>query len=72
MLVDRFVVNVGTALGLPAGLACQVRCGQARRLLVAPGWGGASVVVRARESRAHGEGRQRVRSVRAGMLGGRR
>jgi hypothetical protein len=65
-------VDVGTILGLPVGQAGQVGRGQARRLLMAWGWGGAFVVVRVRESRAHGEGRQRVRSVRAGMPGGRR
>jgi hypothetical protein len=56
--VDRSAMNVGTILGLP------VWCGQARCRLLAPGWGGAFVVVRGRESRPHGEGRQRTCSVR--------
>jgi hypothetical protein len=56
--VDRSAMNVGTILGLPA------IGGQARCRLLAPGWGGAFVVVRGRESRPHGEGRQRICSVR--------
>jgi hypothetical protein len=56
--VDRSAMNVGTILGLP------VDDGQARCRLLAPGWGGASGVVRGRESRPHGEGRQRTCSVR--------
>jgi hypothetical protein len=56
--VDRSAMNVGTALGLPA------TGGQARCRLLALGWGGAFVVVRGRESRPHGEGRQRTCSVR--------
>jgi hypothetical protein len=55
--VDRSSMNVGTILGLPAV------CGQARCRLSALGWGGAFVVVRGRESRPHGEGRQRTCSV---------
>src|SRR5215218_7789279 len=56
--VDRSAMNVGTILGLPAW------CGQARCRLLALGWGGAFVVVRGRESRPHGEGRQRICSIR--------
>ena len=56
--VDRSAMNVGTILGLPAV------GGQARCRLLAPGWGGAFVVVRGRESRPHGEGRQRICSGR--------
>jgi hypothetical protein len=56
--VDRSAVNVGTIPGPPAV------GGQARCRLLAPGWGGAFVVVRGRESRPHGEGRQRTCSVR--------
>jgi hypothetical protein len=52
--VDRSAMNVGTILGPPAW------CGQARCRLWASGWGGAFVVVRGRESRPHGEGRQRT------------
>src|SRR5665811_1667677 len=50
--VDRTTVNVGTtSIPLPAG----------RGALPAEGcwWGGAAVVLRGRESRPHGEGRQR-------------
>jgi hypothetical protein len=46
-------------------------CGQARRLLVAAGRGGAFVVVRGRESRPHGEGRQRAGRRGKGTAGGR-
>jgi RNA-directed DNA polymerase len=46
-------------------------CGQARRLLMALGRGGASVVVRGRESRPHGEGRQRAGRRGTGTAGGR-
>jgi hypothetical protein len=56
--VDRSAMNVGTALGLPA------TGGQARCRLLALGWGGAFVVVGGRESRPHGEGRQRTGSIR--------
>jgi hypothetical protein len=52
--VDRSAMNVGTILGLPAV------GGQARCRLLALGWGGGFVVVRGRESRPHGEGRQRI------------
>jgi hypothetical protein len=65
-------VNVGTALAAPSPPAGQVGDGQDRRRLMPPGRGGASVVVRGRESRSHGEGRQRVRSHGIGMPGGRR
>ena len=52
--------------------AIQVGSGQARRQPMARGRGGASVVVRGRESRPHGEGTQRVCSRRTGRPGGRR
>src|SRR6266508_3175164 len=70
--VNRDVGNVGTLLGLPFPPASQAGGGQARRRLWALGGGGAAVVVRARESRPQGEGRQQARSVGAGRLGGRR
>ena len=38
--------------------------GWAHRQPTDPGWGGAVVVVRGRESRSHGEGRQRLRAAR--------
>ena len=46
-------------------------CGQARRRLMARGRGGAFVVVRGRESRPHGEGRQRAGRRGTGTAGGR-
>ena len=49
MLIDWSMVNVGTILGLPVGPASQAGHGQARRLLLARGWGGAFVVVRERD-----------------------
>ncbi len=66
------VVNVGTIPGPPSPPTIQVGDGQARRRLTAPGWDGALVVVRVRESRTHGEGGQQVRGRIAGMPGGRR
>jgi hypothetical protein len=65
------VVNVGTAPVSPFPPAIQVGGGQARRLLMTPGRGGAPVVVRGRESRPHGEGGQQSRSVGTGRPGGR-
>lgn len=70
--VDRHVVNVGTSPVLPFPPSSQGGGGQARRRLMTPGWDGALVVVRGRESRSHGEGGQRVRRRRCGMPGGRR
>jgi hypothetical protein len=66
------VVNVGTAWALPSPPTGQVGGGKDRRRLMLPRWDGASVVVRGRESRLHGEGRQRVRSLGTGRPGGRR
>jgi hypothetical protein len=68
---DRYMVNVGTISVLPDPLPIQGGGGQARRRSTARGWDGASVVVRARESRAHGEGRQRVRNSGTARPGGR-
>jgi hypothetical protein len=65
------VVNVGTIPGSSVPLPSQGGGGQARRQLVAPGWGGGSVVVRGGESSSHGEGTQRVRSKDTGRPGGR-
>ena len=70
--VDRLVVNVGTIPTLPFPPPIQGGGGQARRWLLAPGWDGALVVVRGRESRPHGEGGQRVRNAGTGTPGGRR
>ncbi len=58
-------VNVGT---IPMVLPCyltKVVSGKIRRRSMLPGWGGGVVVVRGRESRLHGEGPQRVRSIAA-------
>jgi len=69
--VDRDVVNVGTVPVSPppppSGGGGQVRC-----RLMAPGWDGGSVVVRAGESPVHGEGTQQAGRAVAGMPGGRR
>lgn len=69
--VDRDIVNVGTLPGLPSLPSIGLGGGQAHRQLTTPAGGGGSVVVRARESRVHGEGTQRVRSDRDRMSGGR-
>ena len=61
----------GNRLGSPSWLAIQAASGQAHRRLGIVRRGGASVVVRGRESRPHGEGRQQVRSDGFGMPGGR-
>ena len=66
--VDRSVVNVGTVLGAPTCRPARSAAGKARRLLMAEGRGGGSVVVRGRESRPHGEGTQRARSSGTGMI----
>jgi hypothetical protein len=68
--VDRCKANMGTILA-PPHQPDRGKGGQAHRQPVGPGWGGAAVVVRGRESRSHGEGRQRVRSGTTGMPGGR-
>jgi len=56
----------------PSPLASQGSGGQARRRLMAVGWGGGFVVVGGRESRPQGEGSQQVGSEDAGRPGGRR
>jgi hypothetical protein len=61
----------GNRLGSPFWLASQAASGQVRRRLMTRRRGGASVLVRGRESRPHGEGRQQVRSRGVGMPGGR-
>ena len=58
-------VNVGTVPAVPDPVSSQLVGGNARRRLMPSGWGGGPVVVRARESRVHGEGVQRVRSINA-------
>jgi hypothetical protein len=56
-------VNVGTTVAVPAPAGSQPVGGKTHRQSMRSGWDGGPVVVRARESRAHGEGVQRVRSV---------
>jgi hypothetical protein len=70
--VDRYMVNVGTVPVLPFPASSQLVGGQVHRRLMMPGRGGGFVVVRARESRVHGEGTQQVRRAVAGMSEGRR
>ena len=64
-------VNVGTIPVAPAPTSSQLAGGKVRRRLKPSGWDGGPVVVRGRESRPHGEGVQRVRSIHADR-GGRR
>ena len=66
-----YPVNVGTRLKLSLIQIISTK-GQARCQLKTSSWGGASVLVRGRESRPHGEGRQQVRSCRTGISGGHR
>jgi hypothetical protein len=58
-------VNVGTIPVAPSPASNQLAGGKARRRLTPPGWDGGPVVVRGRESRLHGEGVQRDRSIHA-------
>jgi hypothetical protein len=58
-------VNVGTIPTVPEPISSQLIGGNARRRLMPPGWDGGPVVVRARESRVHGEGVQRDCSINA-------
>ena len=69
--VNRNIVNVGTLPGRPPYCTTSVVGGQADRQLMTGVGGGAFVVVRGRESRPHGEGRQRDCSGGIGRLGGR-
>jgi len=69
---DRCMVNVGTVPEPPSPPPIQGGDGQVRCRLLARGWDGASVVVRARESRVHGEGGQQARNSGTGMPGVRR
>lgn len=70
LLIDS-MVNVGTIFR--PSVRPHIRCGggQARCRPMVERWGGVAVVVRGRESRLLGEGRQRDRSLQAGMPGGR-
>lgn len=63
--VERITVNTGTARhgSRPCGQPAR-RAGIDASTVERVGWGGAAVVVRGRESRSHGEGRQRFRERR--------
>lgn len=69
---DRNTMNMGTLPHLPVPACNQHVGGQGRRHPMGAAGGGAAVVVRGRESRSHGEGRQRVRNGGQVMPGGRR
>jgi hypothetical protein len=56
-------VNVGTISSVPDPASILLVGGNARRQPTLAGWDGGPVVVRARESRAHGEGVQCDRSI---------
>jgi hypothetical protein len=59
-------VNVGTTVMVPSSVCSQhTDAGNTRRRLMPSRWDGGPVVVGARESRVHGEGVQRVRSINA-------
>ena len=58
-------VNVGTIPAVPSPTSSQLDEGKARCRPMPPGWDGGPVVVRGRESRLHGEGVQRDRSIHA-------
>ena len=58
-------VNVGTISPVPLPLSSVLIGGRVRRRPESARWGGGPVVVRDRESRLHGEGVQRVRSIDA-------
>jgi len=58
-------VNVGTIPMVPYPASRLLVGGKTHRRLMPLGWDGGPVVVRDRESRSHGEGVQRVRSINA-------
>ena len=62
---NGLVVNMGTNPSLPQPSGLRPEGGRVHRPPVVMGWGGGPVVVRGRESRPHGEGVQRVRSIQA-------
>jgi hypothetical protein len=69
---DRHTVNMGTLPCLPSPVRPQRSGGQGHRRPRGAVGGGAAVVVRGRESRLHGEGRQRDRNAGCARPGGRR
>ena len=62
-------VNVGTIPVVPSPVNTLLASGKTRCRLMPPGWDGGPVVVCGRESRLHGEGVQRVRSLQADREG---
>ena len=66
---DWEMVNMGTTTRPAVCSHGQCESGQARRRPVAVWWGGVVLVVRGRESRPHGEGRQSFRGRSAGRPG---
>jgi hypothetical protein len=66
---QRTSVNVGSDPVSPFPASSLLAGGQVQRPLLAPGRGGAAVVLRGRESRPHGEGRQRDKQQRCGRGG---
>jgi len=70
-LSNDSTVNVGTISMAPSSANSQLVDGKTHRQSMLSRWGGGPVVVRARESRVHGEGVQRVRSINVDR-GGRR
>jgi hypothetical protein len=58
-------VNVGTTPTVPSWAGDELLGGKVRCRPMPAGWGGELVVVRGRESRPHGEGVQRSRSIHA-------
>lgn len=58
-------MNVGTISAVPSPASSQLVDGKVRRRPMLPRWDGGPVVVRDRESRSHGEGVQRDRSINA-------
>lgn len=69
---DRHTVNMGTLSHLPYPVRCQLTGGQGHRRPMGAAGGGAAVVVRGRESRPHGQGRQQAGNDVRVMPGGRR
>jgi hypothetical protein len=58
-------VNVGTTPMVPSSISDELIGGKVRCRPMLSGWGGEPVVVGGRESRPHGEGVQRSRSIHA-------
>ena len=61
-------VNTGTTLFPPRCRVSDAVWGWAHRRPIGSGWGGAAVVVRGRESRPHGQGRQRNSRIKEAVM----